>query len=220
MTSAATRSAQTGDVETKAAPMTSMDRATAQQWRELGAAQEATSTAERVILALRLLDQVYIGFAVSQLTHCLQVASRAERGGADTEMVVAALCHDIGKVIPGGDHALFGAQLLRAYVRDEVYQVIRYHWFYGLRYTYQYVPGRRPDTRRRFRRKPWHRLAEQFSDEWDQASFDPAYETFPLEHFEERIREVFGRRRVASGPPGLKSRIRRHGGRLRIILGV
>lgn len=33
MTPAATRSAQTEDVETKAVPMTSMDRATAQQWR-------------------------------------------------------------------------------------------------------------------------------------------------------------------------------------------
>ncbi|MGH7721444.1 MAG: HD domain-containing protein, partial [Candidatus Dormibacteria bacterium] len=150
--------------------MTSMDSATPQQWRQLGIAQEATSTADRVLLALRLLDQVHLGFPVTQLTHCLQVASRAERGGADSQMVVAALCHDIGKVIPGGDHALFSAQLLRPYVRDEVYQVIRTHWFYGLRYTYQYVPGRRPDTRRRFRRKPWNRLAERFSDEWDQAS--------------------------------------------------
>ncbi|MEO6859746.1 MAG: peptidase, partial [Solirubrobacteraceae bacterium] len=74
--------------------------------------------------------------------------------------------------------------------------------------------------RRRFRRKPWHRLAERFSDEWDQASFDPAYETFPLEHFEERIREVFGRRRIASRQSGWKSSIRRRGGQLRVTLGV
>ncbi|MGH3608884.1 MAG: hypothetical protein ACRDRD_12455, partial [Pseudonocardiaceae bacterium] len=90
---------------------------------------------------------------------------------------------------------------------------------YGLRYTYQYVPGRRPDTRRRFRRKPWNRLAERFSDEWDQASFDPGYDTLPLEHFEGSIREVFARRRAGSAP-GWKSAMRRRGGQLRIVLGV
>ncbi len=85
MRPAATRSDQTGEVETETPPITSMDRATAQQWRQLGAAQDATSTAARVILALRLLDQIHIGFPVTQHTHCLQVASRAERPGADTD---------------------------------------------------------------------------------------------------------------------------------------
>ena len=36
-------------------------------------------------------------------------------------------------------------------------------------------------------------LAAQFADEWDQIAFDPDYDTLPLEHFEARLREVFGR---------------------------
>ena len=35
-------------------------------------------------------------------------------------------------------------------------------------------------------------LAERFADEWDQRAFDPDYDTLPLEHFEPRVRAVFG----------------------------
>ncbi len=35
-------------------------------------------------------------------------------------------------------------------------------------------------------------LAERFADEWDQRAFDPDYDTEPLEHFEDRVRKVFG----------------------------
>jgi hypothetical protein len=34
-------------------------------------------------------------------------------------------------------------------------------------------------------------LAERFADEWDQKAFDPDYDTLPLEHFEDRVRQVF-----------------------------
>jgi hypothetical protein len=44
-------------------------------------------------------------------------------------------------------------------------------------------------------------LAEQFADEWDQAAFDPDYDTLPLEHFEPKIRKVFGQ----SSPIGKQS---------------
>jgi len=32
-----------------------------------------------------------------------------------------------------------------------------------------------------------------FCERWDQSSFDPAYDHFPLEHFTDRVREVFAR---------------------------
>jgi predicted HD phosphohydrolase len=34
-------------------------------------------------------------------------------------------------------------------------------------------------------------LAARFADDWDQTSFDPDYDTLPLEHFEPAVREVF-----------------------------
>ncbi len=190
------------DLEIEGALITGMAGASAVQWSHLGAAAEAVPVAERVLRALRLLDTMHLGFPITQLQHGLQTATRAERAGADTEMIVAALCHDIGKVLPGGSHAAIAADMLGPYVRSDVCDVVRAHWFFQLRYTHQMIPGRGAEDRRRFRRKPWYALAERFSDEWDQASFDPEYDTLPLEHFENRIREVFGRRRYG-GSPGL-----------------
>ena len=60
--------------------------------------------AERVLDMLRSLGDITDGFATDQLTHCLQTATRAERAGADDEVVVASLCHDIGKAISVPDH--------------------------------------------------------------------------------------------------------------------
>ena len=47
---------------------------------------------------LQMLDGLDDGFAVDQLGHALQTATRAERAGADPELVVAALMHDVGKL--------------------------------------------------------------------------------------------------------------------------
>ncbi len=34
---------------------------------------------------------------------------------------------------------------------------------------------------------------DQFCERWDQSSFDPDYDTLPLEHFRPFVREVFAR---------------------------
>ena len=39
-------------------------------------------------------------------------------------------------------------------------------------------------------------VAARFADEWDQVAFDPAYDTPPLESFEERLRALFSRPRM------------------------
>src|SRR4051794_6343802 len=54
--------------------------------------------AGQVLKLLRSLDDVRDGGEISELPHALQTASRAERAGADAEVVLAALLHDIGKV--------------------------------------------------------------------------------------------------------------------------
>ena len=32
-----------------------------------------------------------------------------------------------------------------------------------------------------------------FCERWDQNSFDPGYDTLPIDHFADRVREVFAR---------------------------
>jgi predicted HD phosphohydrolase len=173
---------------------TRMDESTAQEWQtilnETMAAQPRV--AERMLDLLRSLAAITDGFAVDQLTHSLQTATRAEEAGADTELVVASLCHDVGKTVSVYNHPAIAAEMLKPYVREEVYRVIDAHQDFQGRHYYEYL-GIDPERRQRYAGEPWYALAERFADEWDQTSFDPGYPTLPLEHFEPQLREVFAR---------------------------
>jgi predicted HD phosphohydrolase len=174
-----------------------MDRATARQWaaaEPLGATVDA-ALADRVLGLLRGLGGMDDGFAVDQLNHALQTATRAERAGADEQLVVAALVHDVGKLVGDENHDAVSAEILRPYVRDDVYQVVRHHQAFAARYLAP-VYGGDPDERAQWRTAPWFGLAERFVDEWDQLSFDPAYDTETLGHFAGAVRRVV----VVAGP--------------------
>jgi len=174
------------------ASFTSMDTSTAEQWAVVGAetAKNQGRVADRVLAMLESLSDVVDGFAVDQLTHCLQTATRAERAGADDEVVVASLCHDIGKAVSVPNHPRIAAEILRPYVRDEVTQAILFHQeFQGRHYFHHFHMD--PNLRDNHRGQDWYPLAERFADEWDQTSFDPDYPTEPLSHFEPKVRAVF-----------------------------
>ena len=85
---------------------TRMDGSTAEQWQEILAEtmEHQPRVAERVLAMLGSLADITDGFAVDQLTHSLQTATRAEEAGADAEVVVASLCHDIGKAVSVLNH--------------------------------------------------------------------------------------------------------------------
>lgn len=174
---------------------TRMDESTAEQWAEIGAQTSARQerAAERVLMLLASLEDVVDGFAVNQLEHSLQTATRAERAGADPEVVVASLCHDIGKAISVPNHPAIAAAILKPYVRPEVHEMIRVHQDFQGRHYYAHFGGD-PDAREQHRAAldpAVFTLAERFADEWDQVAFDPAYDSEPLEHFAPMVREVF-----------------------------
>ncbi|HEV2992807.1 MAG TPA: HD domain-containing protein [Acidimicrobiia bacterium] len=171
---------------------TRMDESTAEQWAVIGREtfEHQGRVADRVLGMLRSLADITDGFAVDQLTHSLQTATRAERAGADDELVVASLCHDVGKAVSVPNHPVIAAEILKCYVRDDVYQMIKAHQDFQGRHYYEHF-GADPDAREQYRGASWFALAEQFADDWDQVAFDPAYDTLPLEHFEARLRDVF-----------------------------
>ena len=175
-----------------AATFTRMDESTPEQWAVIGAehVKDQPRTAESVLAMLQSLESIVGGFATNQLVHSLQTATRAERAGADDEVVVAALCHDIGKAVSIPNHPAIAAAILRPYVRPEVHEMIRTHQDFQGRHYYQHM-GKDPNARDQYRGEPWYDLAERFADEWDQTSFDPDYDTLPLAHFEARVRSVF-----------------------------
>jgi predicted HD phosphohydrolase len=175
------------------ATFTRMDRSTAEEWSVIGreTMEHQARVADSVLAMLGSLAAITDGFAVDQLTHCLQTATLAERAGADDQMVVASLCHDIGKAVSVPNHPKIAAEILKPYVRAEIYEVIRVHQDFQGRHYYHHFGGD-PDARAQYEGAPWFELAARFADEWDQIAFDPDYDTLPLSHFEARVREVFG----------------------------
>ena len=147
---------------------------------------------DRILDSLAKLDHSLEGYRVSRLEHSLQTASRAESDGADDEMILAALVHDIGDELAPYNHAEIAAGIVRPYVRPEITWIVSQH---GLFQNYYYVHhlGGDPNARDRFKTHPWYGACADFCEKWDQASFDPAYPTKPLGHFEPLVRRIFGR---------------------------
>jgi predicted HD phosphohydrolase len=147
---------------------------------------------DRVLAALRKLDQSLPGYRVSRLEHSLQAATRALKDGADDELIVAALIHDVGDELAPYNHSEVAAGIIRPYVRPEVTWIVEQH---GLFQTYYYAhhAGRDRNGREKFRGHPWYQACKDFCADWDQCSFDPDYAWEPLGAFEPRVREIFSR---------------------------
>lgn len=172
--------------------VTRMDRASPAQWAvvDRASAKLDAGLADRVLALIRMLHGMDDGFGIDRLDHALQTATRAERADLDAEVVVAALVHDVGKIAVDEGHQVVSAEILRPYVRDDVYRVVLHHEDFTARYTAE-VYGEDADLRERWRAEPWFDLAEAFVDRCDQLSFDPDYPTEPLDHFEPLVRETF-----------------------------
>jgi predicted HD phosphohydrolase len=168
---------------------TRMDESTAEQWAVIGKEtfEHQDRVAESVLALLRSLAAITDGFAVDQLTHSLQTATRAERAGADEEVVFASLLHDIGKAVSVPNHPEIAAAIIKPYVSSDTYNMIRAHQDFQGRHYYHHFGGD-PDARAKYKGEPWFDLAARFADDWDQVAFDPDYDTLPLEHFEPLVR--------------------------------
>ena len=122
----------------------------------------------------------------------MQTATRAERDGADEEMIAGALLHDLGDDLAPHNHATFAAEIVRPYVRPEITWIVAQHGIFQMYYFAHHLGGNR-DARDALRGHQWFARCAAFCENWDQASFDPDYETFPLEHFVPLLRDMFGR---------------------------
>jgi predicted HD phosphohydrolase len=147
---------------------------------------------DHIIASLLKLDHSLEGYPISRLGHSLQAATRAMRDGADDELLVAALIHDIGDELAPYNHTEIAAAILRPYVRAEVTWIVEKH---GLFQNYYYVHhfGGNRNARDKFIDHPWYQACKDFCAKWDQCSFDPDYPTEPLATFEPVLRRVFSR---------------------------
>jgi predicted HD phosphohydrolase len=147
----------------------------------------------RVLSMLRALHNGLGGYAVTRLEHSLQTATRARRDGADEELIVAALTHDIGDDLAPYNHAEIAAGILRPYVRPEVTWIVEQHGLFQSYYYAHHLGGDR-NGRDRHRDHPWYRACHDFCANWDQSSFDPSYDWDALETFEPLVHRIFSRK--------------------------
>ena len=82
---------------------------------------------DRLLEMLKGLDSSLDGYQISRLEHSLQSATRAERDGADEEMIVATLLHDIGDSLAPHNHSQLVAAIIRPYVSDKTHWIIKHH---------------------------------------------------------------------------------------------
>ena len=145
---------------------------------------------DRLLETLRALEHTLSGYKVSRLGHSLQSATRALRAGESTEMVVAALLHDIGDELAPHSHSEYAAAILRPYVSEKTYWIIKHHGVFQMYYYAHHLGGDR-NARELFKDHEWYQDAVDFCANYDQNCFDPDYDTEPLETFEPMLREVF-----------------------------
>ena len=147
---------------------------------------------DNVFGLLRSMQGDTLGYRIDRYDHSLQSATRALREGARADMIVAALLHDVGDIIAPANHSELAAAILEPYLDPEATRVVRHHGvFQG--YHYWDKLGLDKNARERYRDSPFFDAASHFCATWDQVSFDPSYDTLPLETFEPVVREVFSR---------------------------
>ena len=172
----------------------SMDVSTREQWMTIAEKTIAAQprVAEQLLSMIKGRSAITDGFSIDQMEHAVQTATRAEREGADEEVIVASLLHDVGKLISVPNHPMIAAEILRPYVREDVYRMVAHHQDFQGRHYYEHL-GMNPNLRENHVGQPWYELAEKFADRWDQKAFDPGYDSLPLEHFEPMVRRVFAK---------------------------
>jgi predicted HD phosphohydrolase len=151
---------------------------------------QKTMASLQIMDTLRRMGDIVVGFAADQLTHSLMAGTLARRAGAADEEVVAALCHDIGKILSIPNHGPIAAEMLKPYVSDGVYHTIYWHQHFQGQYYYNHL-GKPTDLRLQFKHESWYAFACRLVDEWDAPAFDPDFAVDPIDSFEPEVRKIF-----------------------------
>jgi len=173
------------------ATFTAMTEGTLEDWMAIARAGTPyrNELPDRMLAHLRMLEADSGGFPVTRLEHSLQTATRAHKDGRDEEYVVCALMHDIGDILGPSNHAEIGAIIMKPYISDRNFWMMDKHGVFQGYYFFHYL-GLDRDMRDQYRGHPDFEHTAQFCHLYDQNSFDPNYQSMPLEAFEPMLRRV------------------------------
>ena len=149
---------------------------------------------ERLIETLARLENSISGYRISRLEHSLQGATRAQRAGESEQYVAAILLHDIGDELAPYSHSEMAAAILRPFVSDELYWIVKHHGVFQM-YYYAHHSGGDRHARDQFKDHPHYAAAVRFCHNYDQNCFDPDYSSESLEFFRPLLHRVFSQPR-------------------------
>ena len=170
----------------------SMDQGTSDDWALIAShfRPYAAALPDRILDHLRLLGGDFGGFPVDRLEHSLQTATRAHRGGESEPYVVMALLHDIGDTLGSFNHPDIAAAILKPFVDEKLHWIVEKHGIFQGYYFFHHL-GLDRDMREGLRGHPYFEASASFCEIYDQAAFDPSYQSAPLDFFEPMVRRVF-----------------------------
>ena len=177
---------------------TDMHDGTAADWAQIAQAHrehQQSAAAKQIMESLKRLEAIEVGFAANQLTHSLMAGTLARSAVASDQEVVAALCHDLGKLFSIPNHGPIAAEMLKPYVSEDIYHAIYWHQSFQGRYYFEHL-GLDPEARERFQGESWYGFAVKLVNEWDAPAFDPDFDVDPLESFEPEVTRVFSNPRA------------------------
>ncbi|MEY8872288.1 HD domain-containing protein [Francisella philomiragia] len=140
-------------------------------------------------LLLKLQDSKE-GFPINRFEHSLQSATLAYKDGRELDYVISALLHDVGEIFDPFNHDHIIAELLRNYISDKCYFILKYHTiFQG--YNYWDKIGLNKNLREEFKDSPYYNDAVEFIAKYDDKAFSKTYENMTLDEFKPLMKKFF-----------------------------
>src|SRR5450755_3035352 len=164
-----------------------LEEATSADWRIILQAEAddrlKRTTGDRLLNVLASMERDdALGSPVNLYEHSLQTATRVLRAGEDDELIVVALFHDLGEALSDNHHGLMAAELLAPWISPRRKWLLVHHVEFQ-RAHFANHPAQNALARDRYIGHPFFAETAHFCKFYDQNSFDPDFQTLPLQDF-------------------------------------
>ncbi|MBO67789.1 MAG: phosphohydrolase [Acidiferrobacteraceae bacterium] len=169
----------------------SMDMSTAEDWQKYRANEGDRRRAQALRLTAMLKDLRHADDTapIDTFSHSLQSATLAYRDGRDDETVFMTLFHDIGTLVSDDAHADVSAAILKPYLSEKNYWIVKHHGIFQGYYYFQYFDENR-NMRDEYSHSPHYDECIAWCDKYDQRAFSSQYISKPLDFFQPLIDKI------------------------------
>lgn len=149
-------------------------------------------TLDNLVGLLEKQKDDFLGASVTLKEHNMQTASRALRAGEDDETVMVGLFHDVFENLAVKNHGELAAAMLAPWISPKSQWLLAHHEIFQGYYYFDYY-GLDKNQREMFIDHPYYNWTAEWCEKYDQASFDPGYESLPLEELLPSVKRVLAR---------------------------